>query len=168
MRVIHNQYSNSKIEVEDDAPVHRHEPGYLEPIQCLKVDPNAMLPTRANPFDAGADLYAAESLEILPGESALVSTGIAMKIPRGYAGFVDPRSSMRTKGLTTHGTGIIDSDYRGPIKVFIHNMGDDRFVIQAYITRIGQMTIVPVMLPEFLDTWNDTNRGTGGFGSTGT
>jgi len=167
MRLIHSVYSDKKIEVPDNAPVQRGEPGYLEPIQCLKLDPKAMLPLRSNPFDAGADLYAAETTEILPGESALVSTGIGMKIPRGYAGFVDPRSSMRTKGLTTHGTGIIDSDYRGPIKVFIHNMGDDRFIVQAYITRIGQITIVPVMLPEFVDSWNDTERGTGGFGSTG-
>lgn len=167
MRVIESMYSDKKVEVDDKAPVQRGEPGYLPPIQCLKIDTKAMLPVRANPFDVGADLYAAESLEILPGESALVTTGIGMKIPRGYAGFVDPRSSMRTKGLTTHGTGIIDSDYRGPLKVFIHNMGDDRFVIQQYITRIGQITIVPIMLPQFIDTWNDTERGVGGFGSTG-
>ena len=167
MRVIESAYSDKKIEVPNNAPVQRGEMGYHAPIQCLKVDPHALLPTRANPFDTGADLFAAESLEILPGESALVSTGIAMKIPRGLGGFVDPRSSMRTKGLTTHGTGIIDADYRGPVKVFIHNMGDDRFVIQQYITRIGQITIVPVMLPQFVDSWNDTERGTGGFGSTG-
>ena len=167
MRVIQNVYSNQKMEVDDKAPVQPGEPGYMPAIQCLKLDPKAQLPTRANPFDAGADLYAAESLEILPGESALVTTGIGLKIPRGYAGFVDPRSSMRTRGLTTHGTGIIDSDYRGALKVFIHNMGDDRFVIQQGITRIGQLTIVPVMLPEFVDSWNDTTRGTGGFGSTG-
>lgn len=141
--------------------------GYSRPIQCLKIDLKALLPVRANPTDAGADLYSVESLEILPGESALVNTGLGMKIPANFAGFIDPRSSMRTKGLTTHGTGIIDSDYRGPIKVFIHNMGDDRFVIQEGITRIGQITIVPVALPEFEDTWNDTSRGTGGFGSTG-
>lgn len=167
MRVIESAYSDKKIEVASNAPVQRGEVGYMVPIQCLKINPLAILPVRANPFDAGADLYAAENLEILPGESALVSTGIGMKIPRGYAGCVDPRSSMRTKGLTTHGTGIIDSDYRGPIKVFIHNMGDDRFVIQQYITRIGQITIVPVMLPQFIDSWNDTERGVGGFGSTG-
>lgn len=145
----------------------RGDRGYMPAIQCLKVIPDSVLPTRANLFDAGADLYAAETLEILPGESALVTTGIAMKIPRGYVGFVDPRSSMRVKGLTTHGTGIIDSDYRGAIKVFIHNMGDDRFVIHKNVTRIGQITIVPAMLPEFVDTWNDTERGTSGFGSTG-
>lgn len=167
MRVIEDMYSNKRVEVADNAPVQRGEPGYMPDIQCLRLDPKAILPARAHPFEAGADLYAAESLELLPGESALVTTGIGMKIPRGYGGFVDPRSSMRVKGLTMHGTAIIDSDYRGPIKVFIHNMGDDRFVIQAYITRIGQLTIVPTMLPQFVDTWNDTERGTGGFGSTG-
>lgn len=167
MRTIENQYSGKNTQVPDNAPVQRGEPGYMAPIECLKLDPKAVLPARANPFDAGADLYAGESVEILPGESALVTTGVAVKIPRGYVGFIDPRSSMRTKGLTTHGTGIIDSDYRGPLKVFIHNRGDDRFVIQQYTTRIGQLTIVPVMLPEFVDIWNDTARGTGGFGSTG-
>jgi dUTP pyrophosphatase len=136
-------------------------------IQCLKLTATAILPVRANPTDAGADLYADENVEILPGCAALIKTGIAMKIPRGYAGFIDPRSSMRIKGLTCHGTGIIDSDYRGEVKVLVHNMGDDRFVVQQGITRIGQITIVPVYLPEFVDSWNDTARGTGGFGSTG-
>lgn len=136
-------------------------------ISCMRFDPKAKLPVRAHLEDAGADLYAAESLEILPGESALVTTGIGVKIPRGYAGFIDPRSSMRLKGLTTHGTGICDSSYRGPLKVFIHNMGDDCFKIEAYETRIGQLTIVPIVLATFEDTWNDTERGFGGFGSTG-
>lgn len=147
--------------------IDRGERGYMPSIQCLKVDPKAMLPVRAHPTDAGADLYASENVEILPGKGQLVDTGIAVKIPQGFVGFIDPRSSMRTKGLTCHGTGIIDSDYRGTLKVFIHNMGNDRFVIQQYITRIGQLTIVPVMLPAFVDTWNDTARGTGGLGSTG-
>jgi dUTP pyrophosphatase len=115
----------------------------------------------------GADLYSAESLEILPGGSALVDTGIAVKIPVGYGGLIDPRSSMRVRGLTCHGTGIIDAAYRGTLKVFIHNQGDDRFVIQQYITRIGQLSIVPIYLPVFVDSWNDTARGVNGFGSTG-
>jgi dUTP pyrophosphatase len=136
-------------------------------IQCLRVDPKAVLPTRAHTTDAGADLYAAEDLEILPCKGALIDTGIAVKIPPGWGGLIDPRSSMRTKGLTCHGTGIIDSAYRGTLKVFVHNMGNDKFVIEKYKTRIGQLTIVPVMLATFVDTWNDTDRGVGGFGSTG-
>jgi dUTP pyrophosphatase len=136
-------------------------------IETLKLTPTAKLPLRANPGDAGADLWADESLELMPGESALVNTGISIKIPQGYVGLIDPRSSMRLKGLTCHGTGIIDSGYRGPLKVFIHNMGDDRFVIQQSITRIGQLTIVPCLATTFVDVWNDTERGASGFGSTG-
>ena len=142
-------------------------PGWMPDIQCLRVDPKAKLPVRAYPTDAGADLYAAESAEILPGEGRLIDTGIAVKIPSGSAGFIDPRSSMRVAGLTCHGTGLIDSDYRNTLKVFIHNMGNDRLVIEQYVTRIGQLTIVPIMLPAFTDIWNDTARGMGGFGSTG-
>ena len=141
-------------------------PAYFS-IPTRKLTDTAMLPVRANSGDAGADIYADENLEILPGESALVKTGIAIKIPQGYVGLIDPRSSMRTKGLTCHGTGIIDSGYRGELKVFIHNMGDDRFVIQKSITRIGQLTVVPCMQTKFVDEWNDTDRGVGGFGSTG-
>lgn len=136
-------------------------------VHCLRVDPNAVLPKRAHPTDGGADLYSAQSLEILPGKGALVDTGIAVKIPSGWQGQIDPRSSMRVKGLTCHGTGIIDSAYRGTLKVFIHNMGNDNFVIEKYKTRIGQLSIVPVLLATFVDTWNDTDRGVGGFGSTG-
>lgn len=137
------------------------------PIQTLKLTATAVLPKRANPGDAGADLYADEDSELLPGESALVRTGISIKIPNNYVGLIDPRSSMRVKGITCHGTGIIDSGYRGELKVFMHNMGDDRFVIQKGITRIGQLTVVPYLQTTFVDTWNDTSRGTGGFGSTG-
>jgi dUTP pyrophosphatase len=136
-------------------------------IETLKLTSTAKLPLRANPGDAGADLWADESLELMPGESALVNTGISIKIPQGYVGLIDPRSSMRLKGLTCHGTGVIDSGYRGPLKVFIHNMGNDRFVIQQSITRIGQLTIVPCLATTFVDVWNDTERGAGGFGSTG-
>lgn len=167
MREILDQYLNKRVQVPDPTPVQREERGYLPPIECLKITPDAKLPVRAHPFDAGADLFQAETLALMPGDSSLVSTGIAVKIPRGYVGLVDPRSSMRRMGLNTYGTGIIDSDYRGPLKVFIHNVGDDPFEIKQGDTRIGQLTIVPVMLPTFVDTWNDTERGTGGFGSTG-
>ena len=167
MREIYDLFTHKHVTVPDSTPVQRQEPGYLPPIECLKTTPEAKLPVRAHPFDAGADLFQAETLVLHPGKAALVSTGIGVKIPRGFVGLVDPRSSMRRMGLNTYGTGIIDSDYRGPIMLFIHNVGDDPFEIKQGVTRIGQLTIVPVMLPTFVDTWNDTERGTGGFGSTG-
>lgn len=138
-------------------------------IMC-KVEKGCRLPTRANPSDAGADLYAAlsddQKLVILPGEQYLVDTGVSVKIPSGYAGFIHMRSSQRVKGLTAWGTGIIDSEYRGNLKVIICNNGDDAYVIDKD-TKIAQLVIQRVELVEFVDYWNDTDRGTGGFGSTG-
>jgi dUTP pyrophosphatase len=136
-------------------------------IPCL-VEDKEFLPKRANPSDAGADLMSIEDLEIYPGEQKLVGTGVATKIPHGYAGFVFNRSSQGKKGITIpHSVGVIDSDYRGEIKVLLKNIGDDPYKISRG-DRIAQLVIMPVLLPEFTDIWNDTQRGTGGFGSTGT
>ena len=136
-------------------------------LPCL-VEDKAFLPKRANPNDAGADLMSIEDLEILPGEQKLVGTGVATKIPQGYAGFVFNRSSQGKKGITMpHSVGVIDSDYRGEIKVLLKNISQDPYKIQRG-DRIAQLVIIQVFLPEFTDIWNDTERGTGGFGSTGT
>lgn len=135
-----------------------------------KLEKGAKLPSRANPSDAGADLYAylhpRDSISILPGEQHLVDTGVSIQIPVGYAGFIHMRSSQRAKGLTAWGTGIIDSDYRGNLKVIICNNGDDQYIIDSD-TKIAQLVIQRVELVEFVDFWNNTDRGTGGFGSTG-
>ena len=136
-------------------------------LACL-VEDKEFLPRRANPTDAGADLMSVHDLEIYPGEQKLVSTGVALKIPEGYAGFVFNRSSQGKKGITMpHSVGVIDADYRGEIKVLLKNIGDDPYKIQRG-DRIAQLVIMPVLLPQFTDIWNDTERGTGGFGSTGT
>lgn len=135
-------------------------------IECLTQDPQ-FLPKRANPTDAGADLMSTESCEIYPGEQKLVDTGVAVKIPQGYAGFVFNRSSQGKKGITIpHSVGVIDSDYRGNIKVILKNLSEDPYKIEVG-DRIAQLVIVPVVLADFKDIWNDTARGTGGFGSTG-
>lgn len=131
-----------------------------------------LMPQRAHSTDAGADLRSTEPLEIYPGEMALVNTGVSIKIPLGYVGMVAPRSSMGKVRVTLANTlGIIDSDYRGNIKVLLVNEGTDPFIIKDCDTRIAQLLIVPVMLAEFVhydgSTWNDTARDTGGFGSTG-
>lgn len=135
-------------------------------IKCLVQD-KAFLPRRANPTDAGADLMSTEDLEIYSGEQKLVDTGVAVKIPEGYAGFVFNRSSQGKKGITIpHSVGVIDSDYRGNIKVILKNIGEDPYKIQRG-DRIAQLVIVPILLCDYTDIWNDTERGTGGFGSTG-
>ena len=135
-------------------------------LEC-QVQPGAQLPKRAHPSDAGADLFSYESCEIYPNEQKLVDTGIAIKIPEGYGGFIFNRSSQGKKGITIpHSVGVIDSDYRGNLKVLLKNIGDDPYKISAG-DRIAQLVIMPVLLPEFKDIWNDTQRGTGGFGSTG-
>lgn len=135
-------------------------------LKCL-VEDKAFLPKRANPTDAGADLMSLDTLEIYPGEQKLVSTGVAVKIPEGYAGFIFNRSSQGKKGITIpHSVGVIDSDYRGEIKVILKNISEDPYKIERG-DRIAQLVIVPIVLCEFEDIWNDTERGTGGFGSTG-
>jgi dUTP pyrophosphatase len=143
-----------------------------EPLECL-LSPGAKLPIRAHDSDAGADLhayfgeYAQEtSITIMPGEQMLVDTGVAMKIPVGYGGFVGPRSSQRKARITSWGEGIIDSAYRGTVKVILANMGSEPYVFK-HGDRIAQIVISPVVLCDFVDVWNDTARGTGGFGSTG-
>jgi dUTP pyrophosphatase len=135
-------------------------------IDC-QLQPGARLPQRAHPSDAGADLFALESYEIYPNEQKLVDTGVAVKIPRGFAGFIYNRSSQGKKGITIpHSVGVIDSDYRGNLKVLLKNISEDPYLVQAG-DRVAQLVVQRVELPTFRDSWNDTTRGTGGFGSTG-
>jgi dUTP pyrophosphatase len=139
---------------------------YTRKVQCL-LSPGATLPKRANPTDAGADLfYNGPDVIIAPGEKVVLDTGVAMKIPVEYGGFVLNRSSQRKAGITSLGTGLIDSDYRGTIKIILVNTTNEPYEVTAG-ERIGQLVIIPVVLTEFVDTWNDTQRGTGNFGSTG-
>lgn len=137
-------------------------------VECLVQDPKLM-PQRQHATDAGADLKSAEDCEIYPGEQKMVDTGVAVKVPPGYVGYVFNRSSQGKAGISIpHSVGVIDSDYRGNIKVILKNNGEDPYIIKRGETRIAQLVISPVMLAEFVDAWNDTERGTGGFGSTGT
>lgn len=148
-------------------------------LHCL-LQPGAKLPERAHRTDAGADLFAylMETpdnevsniyLEIPPGEQKLVDTGVAVKIPEGFGGFVFNRSSQGKKGITIpHSVGVIDSDYRGTIKVILKNLSDKTHLIK-HGDRIAQLVLIPIAYNfDFVDTWNDTARGSGGFGSTGT
>ena len=140
---------------------------YSSVLECM-LKPGAKLPERAHPTDAGADLFSYENLEIYPNEQKLVDTGIAIKISQGFAGFVYNRSSQGKKGITIpHSVGVIDSGYRDTIKVLLKNIGDDPYKITTG-DRIAQLVIQKVELVGFKDIWNDSTRGTGGFGSTGT
>lgn len=133
-----------------------------------KTNDAKYLPKRAHPSDAGADLLAAESLELYPGEQKMIDTGVAVKIPEGYGGFIFNRSSQGKLGIgIPHSVGVIDSDYRGNIKVILKNNSEDIYEITEGQTRIAQLVIMPVLLVDFIDSWNDTERGNGGFGSTG-
>lgn len=142
-------------------------------VKIKKLNENAILPTYGSPFAAGADLYACEGKEITieAGKTVLVHTGIALEIPEGYAGFIYARSGIATKrGLApANKVGVVDSDYRGEIMVALHNHSDaDQTIADG--ERIAQMVIAPYLAVNFIlaDELDDTVRGTGGFGSTGT
>ena len=146
----------------------------------IKTSDPKLYPTRANPTDAGLDLCAAETSYIQAHRRKLVGTGVSVKIPPGFVGFLVPRSSLSKQGLIlTNSVGVIDSDYRGEIMaslMYIPNHVDHEVVtwqkIEQY-QRIVQLVILPIALPiiqEWEGTdeeWIDTNRGVGGFGSTG-
>jgi dUTP pyrophosphatase len=137
-----------------------------------RLDPDAMLPERAHPGDAGFDLRAIEDVEVGPGERAMVRTGLAVAIPDGHAGLVLPRSGLASKhGLTlANAPGLIDAGYRGELICSVVNLDRGEGVKLARGDRIAQLVIVPV--PEFRPAWVDelppSGRGEGGFGSTGT
>jgi dUTP pyrophosphatase len=139
----------------------------------IKVDDESLWPQRAHVTDAGADLRSVESRHLGPGEQYLFNTGVAIKIPEGFVGMVFNRSSQGKIGVQiANGTGIIDSDYRGNIHVLLRNTGTEYYTVKAKETRIAQLVIVPIVLPNFIEhmrseTWDDTARSTGGFGSTG-
>lgn len=138
-----------------------------------KLDNSNCAPQRANPTDAGADLVATESFIVQAGVTRMFDTGVALKIPSGMVGLVVPRSSHGKVHIRLANTvGVIDSSYRGNIKVMITNAGTQPYTVNAYDTRIAQLLIVPIVLGVFKETtepnnWLDTDRGLGGFGSTG-
>lgn len=143
-----------------------------ENVSVKKLRANAALPTYGTAEAAGADLYACldEAVTIEPGKTVFVPTGLAMEIPRGYAGLVCARSGIASKrGLApANKVGVIDSDYRGELTVALHNHGAESQTIE-HGERIAQLLITPVLQPGFVQTeeLTDTNRGQGGFGSTG-
>jgi dUTP pyrophosphatase len=137
-----------------------------------RLDPDAVLPTRAHPGDAGLDLRSAVDVEVAPGERALIPTGVAVAIPDGHAGLVLPRSGLASKhGLTmANAPGLIDAGYRGEVICAVVNLDRATPVRVAKGDRIAQLVVVavPELAAEWVDELPPTKRGQGGFGSTGT
>jgi dUTP diphosphatase len=138
------------------------------PFKRLAED--ATLPVRAYPGDAGLDLSAAERVELAPGARALVGTGLAVAIPEGHAGFVQPRSGLAAEhGITiVNSPGLVDSGYRGELKVVLLNTDLERTFVVEPGTRIAQLVVVPVATPQPVEVAElpDTERGERGFGSS--
>lgn len=144
----------------------------MEAIRVKMLRAGAKLPTYGSSEAAGADLYACldQSLILGPGETAFVPTGLALEVPKHCAGLVYARSGLACKrGLApANKVGVIDSDYRGEITVVLHNHGTGPQTIE-HGERIAQLVITPVLQPEYTlaEELDDTQRGQGGFGSTG-
>lgn len=144
----------------------------MEAIRVKKIKKDAILPTYGSAEAAGADLYACleTPVTIQPGESVFIPTGLAMELPRGYAGLIYARSGLACKrGLApANKVGVVDSDYRGEFMIVLHNHGAVAQTIE-HGERIAQLVITPVFTPGFaeVDELSDTERSGGGFGSTG-
>lgn len=142
-------------------------------LKIKKMRENAILPQRATPGSAGLDLCACiDAPLLLPArDHAVVPTGIAIELPEGTAGFVFARSGLGIKhGIAlANGVGVIDSDYRGEICVGLCNVSDKPYTVEPF-ERVAQMVIAPVIVPTVTEVseLSDTERGEGGFGSTGT
>ena len=139
-------------------------------LRFKKVHPDAVLPSYAHPSDAGMDVRSVEDLVLAPGKRALVHTGLVMLLPPLYEAQVRPRSGLALKhGVTVLNTpGTIDSGYRGEVCVILVNLGEEDFRV-CKGDKIAQVVIAPVTQPEIVETdvLDETDRGAGGFGSTG-
>lgn len=141
-------------------------------VKVHKLDPRAILPSRGSLYSAGADLCALmdEDTTIAPGETLLVHTGLTAEIPEGYAGFVFARSGLASKqGIApANKVGVVDSDYRGEYMVALHNHSSTPVSITNG-QRIAQLVIMPIASAMFIESedLSETERGAGGFGSTG-
>jgi len=141
-------------------------------IQLKKLNPKAVIPTRGSKYAAGYDLYAciSEDVTVLPHETQKIGTGIALSLPEGYFGAVFARSGLASRqGLRpANCVGVCDSDYRGEYIVALHNDGEEPKTVKNG-DRIAQLVIMPFLPVDFeeVSELDDTERGAGGFGSTG-
>jgi dUTP pyrophosphatase len=139
-------------------------------LPVAKLKPEAILPTRAHPGDAGLDLYACEAAHIGPGERWSVGTGLGVEIPEGHAGLVLPRSGIaRDHGISlVNSPGLIDSGYRGELRVLLLNTDPAETFRVAAGDRIAQLVLTPILIAEPVESpLAESTRGEGGFGSSG-
>ena len=142
-------------------------------INVKKLNEKAIMPTYGSEYAAGADLYACLDCEVTvaPHTTVMIPTGIAIELPVGYGGFIYARSGLASKRnlAPANKVGVVDCDYRGEVKVALHNHGETAQTV-AVGERIAQLVVAPYITAEFVeaDELSDTVRGAGGFGSTGT
>ena len=142
-------------------------------INVKKLNEKAIMPTYGSEYAAGADLYACieSDVTVAPHTTVMLPTGIAIELPVGYGGFIYARSGLASKRnlAPANKVGVVDCDYRGEVKVALHNHGDTPQTV-AVGERIAQLVVAPYITAEFVeaDELSDTVRGAGGFGSTGT
>lgn len=148
-------------------------------LRVKKLNDNAIIPTKSNSTDSGMDLYSLEDVIIRPGETRLIKTGIAFDIPPGYEIQVRPRSgmSLKTKFRIANSPGTVDSGYQGDISIIGYHSGEvsdlfglsDSPICISKGDRIAQAVLCPVILTELevVDSFDETTRGTAGFGSSG-
>lgn len=133
----------------------------------VMLDEGAYMPTRAHSTDAGLDLYSPFDVMIMPRANAVIDTGVHVELPPGSVGFLKSKSGLNVKhGILSE--GVIDAGYTGSIRVKLYNHGSDPYCIQRG-DKVTQLVILPVLLPDLeqVDRLDDTERGCGGFGSTG-
>ncbi len=137
-------------------------------LKVKRLRPDAYLPSRKREGDAGLDLYAAEDVELLPGEWTAVPTGVAVEIPRGYVGLIKDRSGLALHHALHCLAGVVDENYRGEVKVVLINLGKQPLKLERG-TRIAQLLVVPYLKTriEEVEELSETERGEKGFGSSG-
>ena len=141
------------------------------PVAIRRIDPDLPLPSYAHAGDAGADLYAAERVELAPGHRALVGTGVAVALPDGFVGYTNPRSGLAHRlGVTIlNAPGTIDAGYRGEIKINLINLDPGRTVVIDRGDRVAQLVVQPVVRARFTEAAElpPSGRGENGHGSSG-
>ncbi|XP_064388547.1 deoxyuridine 5'-triphosphate nucleotidohydrolase-like [Halichondria panicea] len=146
----------------------KSRPAADQTLQVKRLSDKATLPTRGSPFAAGYDLYSAQDVTICPEGKALVKTDIAIAVPEGCYGRVAPRSGLSWKHHIDVGAGVIDYDYRGNVGVVLFNLAKQEYKVQKG-DRIAQLVLERIFTPPVveMDSLDNTERGTGGYGSTG-
>jgi dUTP pyrophosphatase len=138
-------------------------------LRIQKILPEAKIPASPYRGDAGMDIFSVEEVSIAPGEKAAIKTGLKLAIPEGYAGFVWDKSGLAVKHHIKTMAGVIDSNYRGELMIVLTNLGKEPYLVEKG-SKIAQLIAAPIAVPEVVEEEinDETERGEGGFGSSGT